>query len=106
MFGPPGQEQTYNVAVRSFPTPAAFTWPAGFTQVGSIFYGGSDVTVVTVTVIVENDEAHQVTVRSGESQLNSQITIDHEIRGNCCSSLELFPIIHCLLLQCQENKLK
>ena len=87
VFGPPEQEQTFSVAMRSFPTPAVFTWPPGFTQVDSLFYGDSDVTVVTTTVIVENDETHQLTVNSGQSQLSSEITIELKVRGNCSSFL-------------------
>ena len=81
VFGPPEQEQTFSVAVRSFPTPAVFTWPAGFIQVGSLFHGDDDVTVATVTVIVENDETHQVAVKSGQSQFNSELVIKLKMQG-------------------------
>ena len=81
VFGPPEQEQTFSVAVRSFPTPAVFTWPPGFAQVDNLFFNDSDVTVATVTVMVVNDETHQVTVNSGQSQFNSEITIELKIQG-------------------------
>ena len=81
VFGPPVQEQIFSVAVMSYPTPAVFTWPAGFTQESSSLFDG-DVTVVDVTVMVDDDVTHVVSVRSGQSELSSQITIEIKLRGD------------------------
>ena len=81
VFGPPGQEQTFSVAMRSFPTPAVFTWPAGFTQESSSLFNGH-VTVVDVTVMIDDDATHVVSVRSGQNGLSSQITLELKLRGD------------------------
>ena len=83
MFGPPGQVLTFSVAVRSFPTPAIFYWPDGLTQVGDTRVGG-EITVVDVTVMMNNAASHVVSVENTqeENALSSQITIELKVRGN------------------------
>ena len=82
VFGPPGQAQTFRVAMMSFPTPARFAWPPGFTQVGEPHHN-DDVTVVNVTTALMTDDvaANNATVTSGQSGLRSQITIVLKQRG-------------------------
>ena len=83
VFGPPGQTQFFSVAMMSYPTPARFAWPPGFTQVGEPRDNNDDVTVVNVATAVMADDvaAYSVTVISGQSRLRSQITIVLKQRG-------------------------
>ena len=81
MFGPPGQAQTFSVAVRSFPTPATFDWPDEFTEVGGTRVD-DEVTVVNVTAMINNAASHIVPVRNTPNGLSSQITIRLKVRGN------------------------
>ena len=82
VFGPPGQVLTFSVAMMTYPTPARFEWPPGFTQVGES-RENDDITVVNVTTapLADDVAVHNVTVTSGQSGLNSQITIVLKQRG-------------------------
>ena len=82
VFGPPGQAQTFSVAMMSYPTPVRFAWSPGFTQVGEP-RENNDVTVVDVTTALMTDDvaAYNVTATSGQSGLSSQITIVLKQRG-------------------------
>ena len=82
VFGPPGQAQTFSVAMMSYPTPVRFAWSPGFTQVGEP-RENNDVTVVDVTTALMTDDvaAYNVTATSGQSGLSSQIAIVLKQRG-------------------------
>ena len=82
VFGPPGQALTFSVAMMSFPTPARFAWPTGFTQVDES-RDNDDVTVVNVTTasLADDVAAYNVTVTSGQSGFRNQITIVLKQRG-------------------------
>ena len=82
VFGRQRQEQTFSVAVKSYPTPALFGWPPGFKQAGGVRALSGDITTATVTVIVEHDAVHQVTVSSGPGGLSSQIAIQLILKGD------------------------
>ena len=83
VFGSPGHELRFKIAVRSFPSPAVVSWPSGITLTDTID-SGKDITVFDLSVVIEEDMTFTASGRNGASgQLTSEIFIRVGPRRRC-----------------------